>query len=381
MFLHHFKYALLSTLKKKDTLFWTLLFPIALATFMYMAFGNLFEKDEIFHPIKVAVIEKESNENFMELVEELSKEGEEQTFDLVSVKDEKDAEKQLKDGKIGGYYIVDKEIELVINSNNIDQTILETILTQFEQINKVATDSVALNANNPENIEKILDTLTSQNDYFKNKKTSDGNQDAYVTYFYAIFAMACLFASFSGVEKAVDIQADASALGMRRTLLPGSKAIIIISDFFATLFVEFIFEVIAFMYMKFILGIDFGTKYPAIFLLLFVACGCGIGLGTIIGSIPSIRDSAKMGIAVSVSMGLSVLSDLVANGIKDTIEHTCPIVNRINPAALVVDSFYALNVYDTYDRFLQNIIILSLITVILLFVSFLLVRRERYASL
>ena len=36
-------------IKGKDTLFWTILFPIALFTFMYMAFGNIMEKDEMFN--------------------------------------------------------------------------------------------------------------------------------------------------------------------------------------------------------------------------------------------------------------------------------------------------------------------------------------------
>lgn len=381
MILHHLKYAFLCTIKRKATLFWVFLFPIALATFMHMAFGNLFEKGEVFHPIKIAVVENVQDENFMSLIDELSADGDGKTFELVNVKDEKDAKNKLKTEKIEGYYLVDDEIKLVINSNKINQTILETVLTQYDQITKVATDSVEKNINDPQKIEKVMKTLTSQKDYVTNRKTSDGNQDVYTTYFYAVFAMACLFASFAGVENAVNIQADSSALGMRRTLLPGSKAILIISDFIVTLFVQYLFQIIAFIYMKFILVVDFGNKYPAIMLLLFVACGCGIGLGIIIGSLHSLKPASKTGIAVAISMALSVMADLVANGIKDFIEHTCPIINRINPAALIVDSFYALNVYDTYDRFWQNIGTLSIITVVLLLISFLLVRRERYASL
>ena len=49
MFWHNFKYAGKMLIKGKDTLFWTILFPIALFTFMYMAFGNIMEKDEMFN--------------------------------------------------------------------------------------------------------------------------------------------------------------------------------------------------------------------------------------------------------------------------------------------------------------------------------------------
>lgn len=381
MFFHHLKYALLSTLKKKDTLFWTLLFPIALSTFMYMAFGSIFEKDNIFHPVKMAVIENKTDDNFMQLIHSLSEDSDNKTFELVAVKDEQDAKNKLEDEKIQGYYVVDDKIKLVINSNKIDQTILESVLTQYEQISKTTHDAMKLNSDDMENVEEVIKTLTSNNDYFNKNKTSNGNQDIYTTYFYAVFAMACLFSSFSGVEKAISIRADTSAIGMRRNLLPNSKAMVIVCDFLAALIVEFSFLLISFIYMNCVLGIDFNTKYHAILLLLFVGCGCGVGIGTIIGSIPSLKAGTKNGIATIVAMGFSVMSDLVANGIKDTIEHTCPIINRINPAALIVDSFYALNVYDTYDRFLQNIAILSVMTVSLLLISFLIVRRERYASL
>ena len=63
------------------------------------------------------------------------------------------------------------------------------------------------------------------------------------------------------------------------------------------------------------------------------------------------------------------------------IEHNVPIINRINPAALIVDSLYALNIYDTYDRYIQNIVVLAIMSVILLSVSFLILRRNKYASL
>lgn len=36
---------------------------------------------------------------------------------------------------------------------------------------------------------------------------------------------------------------------------------------------------------------------------------------------------------------------------KDWIEHICPLFNRINPAALISDSLYALNMYPSLTRF------------------------------
>ena len=90
-----------------------------------------------------------------------------------------------------------------------------------------------------------------------------------------------------------------------------------------------------------------------------------------------------MGILVAASLFLSFLSDLMAQGVRDKIEHTAPIVNDINPAALIADSFYALNVYDGYGRFAVNLCTLLGMTAVLGAVDFWMVRRKRsnYAGL
>ena len=71
LFFHNSKYTMLSMFRLKVTLFWTLAFPLLLATFMYMAFGNLFEKDEMFKTINVAVVESENDDTLMSVLESL----------------------------------------------------------------------------------------------------------------------------------------------------------------------------------------------------------------------------------------------------------------------------------------------------------------------
>ena len=50
MFFREFKYMLLGSLRSRELIFWTLLFPFALTTFMYMAFGDIFDRTEKFEP-------------------------------------------------------------------------------------------------------------------------------------------------------------------------------------------------------------------------------------------------------------------------------------------------------------------------------------------
>ena len=67
--------------------------------------------------------------------------------------------------------------------------------------------------------------------------------------------------------------------------------------------------------------------------------------------------------------------------IKGVIEKAAPIVNDISPAALITDAFYALNVYDTYERFFVDVLSLAGLTVLLGGICIWRVRRNRYASI
>lgn len=384
MFFHNFKYAIISLFKSKTSLLWTLAFPIALATFMYVSFGNILDETESMAPISVAVVESETTEveekdagqqELLAVLETLAEPGKDQMLTITKAKEEK-AKKLLQKQTVEGIFYVEQE-RLVIGENSINSTILSMVLEQYIQ-KKAVISEVA--KEHPEQIAEAIKVVTNPTSSYEEQKTTDGSQNLYYNYFYAIFAMSCLFASFASVEKISKIQANTSALGMRRSLSPNSKMLTILSEYSALWLVQFIVELIALAYMT-ILGVDFGDKYPAIALALFVGSGIGLSIGVIIGAISRLKENAKIGIAVAVGMALSVMADLCVAGIKDAVEHHVPILNRINPAVLLTDCFYSLNVYDNYERFGRNIFILSVMSVVLLVISFFMVRRNRYASL
>ena len=69
------------------------------------------------------------------------------------------------------------------------------------------------------------------------------------------------------------------------------------------------------------------------------------------------------------------------SSMKDTVEKHCPIINRINPAALISDAFYCINVYNDPARYYRNVLTLAVMSAALVFASFLLIRRNRYDSI
>ncbi len=378
MFWHNYCYSIKSIFRNKSAIIWTLIFPIALATFMYMAFGNLFDTDELMTVIPIAVVEKEENKGLDALLEALSKEGEDQIFSVQKL-DEKEALEALYNGDINGIIYKGKEISLTVGENSYMSTIIKTIIEQYTQSEDVVKNIISSTASEEQKSEAIKSLLDNKT-YFTEGKTSDGYQNVYYNYFYAIFAMSSMFASFIAVERISKMQANTSSLGIRRAIIPRGKAMMLCSEFLAMVTTQFAVMIIAFIYMN-IIGIRFGDKYPAILLILLLGPCVGLAIGAIIGSFAKIGDGAKMGICVSIGMGLSVMADLVASGIKDTIEHTIPILNRLNPAALISDAFYSLNVYDSYNRYFVDIALLVAIMVVLLTISVQILRRNTYASL
>jgi len=378
MFIHNFKYAMKTMLKNKTTLIWTFLFPMALGTFMYFAFGDIFEKDAVFNAVPVAVVEVNENENLEAVIKELEKEGEEQLLKTTYLSEE-EAKKAMDEEKVDGIIYIDAEVKLAVPTNPssaYNTTILKAILDEYKRQEKMITDIATVN---PSAVDDAIKNIQSEKIFYTEKITSNGNQDAYTNYFYAIFAMSCLFASFGSIEKIGKMQANVSALGMRRSLSPNSRFVTIVAEFLSILISQFVMEAIVLLYFT-VLGVDFGSKYLQILGILFFGSCIGISIGIIIGSIPKLSENGKQGICIIIGMVLSIMADLVAVGIKYAIECNMPIINRINPAALIVDSFYALNIYDTYDRYIRNMATLGTMTVVLIVISALILRRNKYAS-
>lgn len=376
MLKHNLEYAMKTMLKNKSFIIWTLIFPIALATFMYLAFGNLFEREEMFHAIPVAVVDTVSNEAFESVMKELSKEGDNQLLDAKYMTEEQAKEALTKD-EVSAIIYVEDDIRLTVGGNSFKNTVLSTIIRQYKKSEQVLKNVAQ---RNPAAMSQAVENLMGEKEFFVEKSTSGGNQDAYTNYFYAIFAMSCLFASFSATDKITKLQANESALGMRRCLSPNPKSITILAEFISMLSLQFVAEILTFIYLN-LIGVDFGDRYALILLILFFGSCIGVALGVIIGSAYKLSDGLKTSICVAISMTLSVLADLCVGGIKDAIEHAAPIINRINPAALIVDAFYALNVYDTYERYTRDIVTLGVMAAGMLAVSFFILRRNRYASL
>lgn len=376
MFFHNFKYSLKNAFRQKEFLFWILAFPIILGTFFYVAFNSMYEKESMFNKIPVAIVENTENTAFKEVIKELSS-GEDAMFDS-KFTDSQTALDMLKTNDISGIINVDSELSLTVSNDGIKQTIIKSFLDQYQIRESIIMETVN---NNPQNLQSVVDAMSQEINCNESLFLSNGNMDAYIQYFYNLIAMAAFFGSISGLYIAINNQGNLSAIAARKCISPTNKLTSITASLLASFVAQVICVSIGITYILFILKVDMGDKIPMVYLSGAVGSLTGVTMGFFIGSFGRLNQNVKMAISMSVTMLSCFLSGLMVGNMKSVIEMYVPIVNRINPAALISDLFYCLNIYNDYRRYTEKFVTLLILSVVFTIGGFLLTRRKKYASL
>ncbi len=373
-----YKYKIKDIVNDKGIFFWIMFFPLILGTLFFFGFGNLLGgKDIQFDPVNIAVVEEQSNDIFQTVLDEVSKDGENQLF-ITTKTTYNEAAQLLNDKKVDAIIIVNDSLAMEVKENGISQTIVKTFLNEYiSQADVIKNVSIT----HPENLNKVINSLSEEVSFNENVPLSDSTCDSYAQYFYALIAMCCLFGSMSGLKIVLAMQANLSSLGARREVAPVNKLKVIFADFGAAVTLQCISSILLISYLTFILSIDFGNRLLPIYLISIIGDILGISLGMFIGAIGKGNENIKNGIIISVCLTLCFCSGLMIFNIKNIIEHAFPLFNKINPAALITDALYSINAYDTYTRFTNDVIILLIITFVLFIGSFLMLRRRKFEHL
>ena len=378
----NFKYALLRLMRNKANLFWILVFPIVLGCFFKIAFSNI-TASESFHTIPVAVVEGDNADAtaFHTMIEQLSGDSEDAMLSATFC-DDKKARTLLEKGKVDGIFYTTDTVELAVNSDlsdaSINQSILQSLLTQY-YLNRDLI--VQILTTNPGNIESLVDSIGQSVDTRKEVSLTRNNTDTYDQYFYNLIAMACLYTAMGGINLAINNSANLSSLAARQTIAPAKRAALIGTELLAIILFESLLNMVSFLFIVTVLGVHMTTHLGLALLTILISTTFSITFGMFLGCVGPKSEGGKTGLMFAVVMPLCFLSGLMMGTMRMVVEKYAPFVNRINPAALISDSFYALNNYDTLTRYTGNILTLLLMTVLFLIISILVTRRKTYASL
>ena len=291
---------------------------------------------------------------------------------------EKEALEALQDKKVEGIYYVGKEPSLTVAGTGIEESILQTVLDSCENTRTTITNIMKKNPQmDMETMKSLLSSDSLVREVSLGGRTIDGN----VQFFYALIAMACLYGCFIGFGSAIGIQANITPLAARRCVTPTHKLKLILTDQLTSFALGYVDVIILILYLRYILNLDFQGQMGKMLVVSFFGSLIGVSMGMFIGSFGKMQEGVRIGLMLGISMVSSFLAGLMNGNMKDIVEKSVPFVNRINPASLISDAFYCINVYDDMTRYYRNLITLAVMCVVLVMASFFMVRRERYDSI
>ena len=373
--LHLIKYNLLVKVKNFATTFWPLIFPLLLGTMFYFAFGNIDDAD--FETVQVGIVKEEEPDTlFLMFLDQVENNGNH----LIAAQELSGtaALAKLENEEISGIYYVGKAPSLTVAANGIPQSILQSVLTSYETGKSTIRQIVRTH---PSGLWKGIQKMLNQQEPITQVSLGGHTINGTVQFFYALIAMTCLYGCFIGFGSAITLQANITALAARRCVTPTHKLKLILSEQIASFLLGYFDVIVLLIYLRYILKLDFQGKIGPMLLISFFGSLIGVSIGIFVGSLGKMKEGVKIGIILGISMICSFLSGLMNNTMKDIVEKNAPFINRINPAALISDAFYCINVYDDLERYYRNLITLAVMSVVLVTASFLLIRRENYDSI
>lgn len=384
MFLHNFKYSFKTLFKTKVLVFWTFAFPIILGTFFNMAFSNI-TKSEKLDIIDIAIIENEelnNNEVIKNAFDELSSEDNKDRLFNTKYVDEGDAKKLLEDDKIVGYlYLENNEPKLVFNTNGINQTVFKYVTEEIMETSYIIKNIAENEMKKGNNIDYEKIYSMTQNIKTNIKDISLKNLDYTMIEFYTLIAMTCLYGGMLSMTVINQTLANMSNKGKRVSVAPTKKSIVILSSLFASYVVQLIGLALLFIYTIFVLKVDYGNNIPLIILISCVGSLSGLSMGLCIGSVFKKSEGAKVGIFIAITMLWCFLSGMMGVSLKYIIDKNVPVINMINPASIITDGFYSLYYYTSLNRYWFDIVSLLIFAFLLLIISFIGLRRQKYDSI
>lgn len=377
MFFRLYTYQLKTLSRSKLILFWTFLFPFILGTFFYLAFSGINKSITELNPIPVAVVENENySGTFKEMIGALGG-GEDKILELRTTSDSSRAENWLSAGEIEGVISSkDNKPMLKISKNGINQTILKNVLDQYLSLATAAETAISYN---PEILKtNLLENLNKN--YVKD--VSSEKVDFMINYFFTLIAMACLYGGMLALIIVKNSEANLSKVGARVCVSGTNKAKVLVSGLLAGYTVQLITLLLLFLYLIFVLHVNFGAKITETVLLSAVGCLAGAALGTFVAVSNRLSEGFKTAILISVTMICCFFSGMMGVvQMKTFFDAHLPIFAAINPVNNITNGLYALYAYDTLDVYWENLMRIAIFAAALIILSIFFTRRRKYASL
>ena len=360
MFLRIFLYKIKTGIRNKDYFIWNLVFPFLLGTLFFTAFSSIYSEEKI-DQINVAIVD--GNKEDDSVVSKVKEVFDNIEFDngkkMFSIKEESidGGRKLLQDKKCDGVMIVNsmQDIKLEIRDNGVNESILTEVVNAYKNQIEIK-------------------------EFVKTKGFTAGNKDPYIQYMYNLIAMIAMLSTSPAMCNIIESNANMTKVGLRIDISPINKPIYQLATAASAYVIQLVITLLSLVYYVYILGMDFGAPIWILALTGFLAAFLGNSMGFLVGSIGNAKEGVKNGILLTIVLIGGFLSGLMVGQMRMIVEEKFPIINRINPSAVITDAFYTLNVYGVSERYYNALLYMGVLGVVFTLIGVVLSKRSSYAS-
>lgn len=367
MFKNLFKYYFKQNIRIKEIMFWNLAFPIALSLLMHFAFSNI-EKADRFKTLTIGV----ESQLYAEILKDIEDEDGKNLFNLV---ESNDYESDIKSGRISGYLKGNTKIEAVLGNKIIDNTVIYTTANTIN--NKYRLIEAIMKENPNTSFEELGKDLQKEINHVDNgfdiSKKSQMN-----SFFYTLVGMVCLGAASSGLAAVNMIQLRGGfPEAIRYNIVPISKFKILVTMLLAALLISLLQTSVVLIFMKFVLGVDFGSMYLLLINSVVFSSLFGLLIGAAIGLLINAKMDTQLAITIGVYVSSSFFAGMMSSDIRSIIASKAPLFARINPGTIIYHLFSSMYYFEStgyYFKYFKDLLIG--IGVLVVLISILARRRE-----
>lgn len=378
MYSHIFVNSLKVLLKNKMLIFWTFVFPLVLGTLFNMAFANI-ESEEMFSTIEIGIVNDDNYKNkpaYEMAFSYMSDSNDPERIFNITYGTKEELATKLEDEEIAGYLYLDEKAHVIIKNNGIDESVFKYVV---EEINTVSNGLETIEFESVEAVSEYAISL--MNSEIKTNDTTKKNMSYTMIEFYSLIAMTCLYGATLSMYSLNQILPNMSNKGKRVGVSPVSKFKMILSSLGASFLTQVFGVLLLFVFTIFVLNVDYGSNILLVLLLTLVGSFAGLSLGVFVSAVVKKNENTKLGFIIGLTMVCSFFAGMMGITMKYIIDKNMPIINRINPVSMITDGLYSLYYYDTYSRYIFNIISLLIFSFVLIFISFISLRRQKYDSI
>lgn len=228
----------------------------------------------------------------------------------------------------------------------------------------------------------VIDGLASRQDRIAIEKAQVTHQevDASVRYYFSLLAFACGIGMTFSMIAIRNLCANTSALGARQTMAGMPRWKMLVSCLAASWACIMGCLLAAFLFLKFFVGVDFGSRQVLCIVVLGVSSLMSCAAGAVFGTIRTMATGMISGITCLLSL-FTGLYGTAAQKLADFVEATVPVLSWANPLWESTHGFFSLLYYDTLGPFAQNCAAMLGMAAIFMIIALARMRRMSYEHL